>query len=89
MKYKIVNIKSIDRVIPALVQEIRLHDFSSEKITIVVPDKFSFSCEMQIMSALGLNASFNINVVTLNRLCLSLMDENTKNTSWVWTRPAF
>lgn len=78
MKYKIVNIKSIDRVIPALVQEIRLHDFSSEKITIVVPDKFSFSCEMQIMSALGLNASFNINVVTLNRLCLSLMDENTK-----------
>ena len=61
-----------------MVQEIRLHDFSSEKITIVVPDKFSFSCEMQIMSALGLNASFNINVVTLNRLCLSLMDENTK-----------
>ena len=49
MKYKIVNIKSIDRVIPALVQEIRLHDFSSEKITIVWQDKFSFSREMQIM----------------------------------------
>ncbi len=78
MKYRIVNIKSIDRVIPALVQEIRLHDFLSEKITIVVPDKFSFSCEMQLMNALGLESSFNINVVTLNRLCLGLMDEMTK-----------
>ena len=78
MKYSIVNVESVDKIMPAVVQEICLHDYNSEKITIIVPDKFSFACERQIMSMLGLECSFNINVVTMNRFCQSLIDDCLK-----------